>query len=75
MKIHDLKSITIWNDSFQYFYTRERNDRNGNPRYRVYIIDPDAPAVHETIFKCYESQIPEYVDNYIACHIGVIVPF
>ena len=75
MKTHDLKSIVIWNEQFQYFYTRERNDRNGNPRYRVYIIDPDAPAVHETIFKCYESQIPEYVDNYIACYIGVTVPF
>ena len=75
MKTHDLKSIVIWNEQFQYFYTRERNDRNGHPRYRVYIIDPDAPAVHETIFKCYESQIPEYVDNYIACYIGVTVPF
>ena len=75
MKIHDLKSRVIWGDEFQYFYTRERNDRNGNPRYRVYIIDPDAPAVHETIFKCYESQIPERVETFIETNIGVTVAF
>ena len=75
MKIYDLNKIIVNYETVSYFYKKEKNDINGNPRFRVYIIDPDAPAVHETIFKCYESQIPEYVDNYIACHIGVIVPF
>ena len=44
MKIHDLKSVIIGGCEFNYFYTREKNGVNGNPRYRVYIIDPDGPA-------------------------------
>lgn len=75
MKIHDLKSVIIGGCEFNYFYTREKNDVNGNPRYRVYIIDPDGPAVHETIFKCYESQIPERITAFIEFNIGVAVPF
>lgn len=75
MKIHDLKNVVIGGCEFTYFYTKEKNDINGNTRYRVYIIDPDGPAVHETIFKCYESQIPERVTAYIEFTIGVTVPF
>ena len=44
-----------------YFYTKEKNDSNGNPRYKLYIIDPDAPAVYEILFNGYESQINDYV--------------
>ena len=65
MKKHDLNSVTICGLRFEYFYTREKNDINGNPRYRVYIIDPDGPTAYETIFKCYESQIPERVTAFI----------
>lgn len=75
MKIHNLKSAVIDGDIFSYFYTRERNDQNGNPRYRVYIIDPDGPAAYETIFKCYESQISERVKAFILDNIGISVPF
>ena len=75
MKIHYLNSVVIGGELFQYFYTRERNDVNGNTRHRVYIIDPDGPAVHETIFKCYESQLAERVTAYIEYNIGVTVPF
>jgi hypothetical protein len=75
MKIHDLKSIVIGCNEYSYFYLRERNDSNGNPRYKVYIIDPDGAAVHETIFKCYESQIPDRVSAFIEFNIGVTIPF
>ena len=64
-KYHDLKTIVCDNIAIHYFYIREKNDINGNPRFRVYIIDPDAPAIVETIFKCYESQIKNQVEHFI----------
>lgn len=64
-KVHDLKQITVNNNKYQYFYTREKNDINGNPRWRVYIIDNDAPAVYEQIFKCYDGQIAGRVASFI----------
>lgn len=54
-KIHDLKTVYIDCVAVQYFYTRDKNDVNGNPRFRVYIIDPEAPAVYETIIRTYGS--------------------
>ena len=75
MKIHDLHSVVINGNRFYYFYIREKNDINGNPRYKVYITDPDAPAVYETIFKCYQSQIPERVTAFVETAAGVVVPF
>ena len=65
LKMHDLNSIVIDGNRFYYFYTREKNDIKGNPRYKVYITDPDAPAVYETVFKCYRSQIPERVTAFV----------
>jgi len=65
MKIHDLKTIVIDHEAINYFYTREKNDRNGNPRYRVFAIDPEAPAVYEFITKTYEPLIHEAVKNYV----------
>lgn len=65
IKFHDLKTVIVENESalesVSFFYLREKNDINGNPRYRVYIMDPESAAVYETIFKCYESQIAERV--------------
>ena len=75
LKTHDLKTAIIGGCQFQYFYLREHNDHNGNPRYKVYIVDPDGAAVHERIFKCYESQIQTQVESYIEFNIGVTVPF
>jgi hypothetical protein len=63
MKLHDLKSTIIDHVEIRYFYTREKNDINGNPRFRVYIIDPETPTVYEKIFRCYDSQIPEYIER------------
>ena len=65
MKKYDLHTVVIDGSSYSYFYTRERNDMNGNARYRVRIIDPGAHAVYEKIIKCYESLILEYIKNFI----------
>lgn len=75
MKTYDLKSVVIACNEYSFFYQREKNDINGNPRFRVYIIDSDGPAVYEKIFKCYESQIPERVENFIESEIGIALPF
>ena len=64
-KTHDLKTVVVNHIAFNYFYTREKNDVNGNPRYRVYIIDPDGPAVYERVFKTYsvEDSIKNYLER------------
>ena len=63
MKIYDLNKIIVNYETVSYFYKKEKNDINGNPRFRVYIIDPDG-AVYESIFKCYEGQIKERVSTF-----------
>ena len=65
MKLHDLKTVVINHIAFNYFYTREKNDINGNPRFRVYIMDPDGAAVYEKILKIYEGLIPEAVKRFL----------
>lgn len=64
-KIHDLKTIVLDHIAINYFYTREKCDVYGNPRFRVFIIDPDGPAVYETIFKTYEGLIADHVKAFI----------
>lgn len=64
-KIHDLKSVVVNHQEIKYFYLREKCDTFGNPRFRVYIIDPDGCAVYETIFKTYEGLIKDHVKNFI----------
>ena len=61
MTNHNLKTVIVNHIAIDYFYTKEKKDVNGNSRYRVYIIDPEAPAVYEKIFKCYEIEISERV--------------
>lgn len=65
MKTHDIKTVIINNIEYNYFYIREKNDRNGNPRYRVFITDPDALAVYEVIAKTYDGLIKEWVVKFI----------
>lgn len=67
LKTHILQTIIIDHIAINYFCTREKNDINGNPRYRVFIIDPDGKAVYERIFKTYcpESSIKNYIENYL----------
>ena len=64
-KIHDLKTVVINHIAIDYFYIREKNDANGNPRYRVYIIDPDGPAVYEKVVKTYEGLIKNHVIEFV----------
>lgn len=64
-KAHDLHTIIINHTEIRYFYTREKRDRNGNSRFRVYIIDPEANAVYERIFTTYEGIIEDCVCNFI----------
>ena len=65
IKTHDLKTIVSDGIAINYFSTREKNDINGNPRFKVFIIDPDTSAIYETIFKGYDSQIKNHVINFI----------
>ena len=64
-KHYDLKTVVSDHIAINYFYIREKNDANGNPRFRVYIMDPDAPAVYETIFKTYEGLIAAHVLSFV----------
>ena len=64
VKIHTWHTTTVNNENISYFYKREKNDVNGNPRYRVFIIDWDS-IVYETIFKCYDYYIEEKVISFV----------
>ena len=61
MKTHNLKTIVIDSVRYTYFYRREKNDVNGNARYRLWFIDPNAAAVYEKIVQCYECQLEDYI--------------
>ena len=74
-KIHNLKSVVIDGNVFSFFYIRIQCDQCGNSRFRVFIIDPDGPAVHETIFKCQQFQIPDRAKAFILDEIGIAIPF
>lgn len=75
LKTHNLKTIRANYETISYFYIREKCDACGNSRFRVYILDSDAPAVYETIFKCQEFQIADRVRDHVENQIGVSVPF
>ena len=74
-KVHNLKSVVIDDNVFPFFYIRIQCDQCGNSRFRVFITDPDGPAVHETIYKCQEFQIPAMAKEFILKEIGVAMPF
>ena len=65
MKIHSLKTIIVNGMAINYFYAKEKHDKNGNARFRVYVMDPDGAAVYETICKTYESLICDHVRNFV----------
>lgn len=66
LKIHDVKTAVFDGRRVQYFWKREKNTINGAPRYRVYIIDNDAPAVYETIITDYRGVTAETIERIIA---------
>lgn len=61
LKMYDLKTTQANYETVSFFYMREKNDVNGNARYRVFFLDTETQTVYETILKCYENQIPERV--------------
>lgn len=65
-KIHELKSVVANGWRVDYFAVREKNDRNGNPRYRVWIIDES--SVIERIFCSYnlEDSIISFIERGLA---------
>lgn len=70
IKFNKLHTVIVDNYEITYFYKKEKRDINGNSRFRVYIIDPDAPEIVETIFKCYESQIATQVKQFTEAAIN-----
>lgn len=75
IKKHALNTVTANYEPVSFFYIREKNDVNGNPRYRVYIIDPEVSRVYEIMLKCYDFQIADRVRDHIENQIGVNIPF
>lgn len=65
VKMHDLKTTIANYETVSFFYIRMKNDINGNPRFRVFILDNETPHVYETVFQCYESQLREYVAVFV----------
>lgn len=65
IKYHDLKTVIIDGQPFNYFYKREKNDINGNPRFRVYMFCNSGDLVIERVFKTYESLIPKQIKTLI----------
>ena len=65
MKMHEMKTAVINGSYVNYFYTKEKHDTNGNSRFRVYIMDPDASAVYEILCKTYETFIADHVRKFI----------
>lgn len=70
IKFNKLHTVIVDHHEIKYFYKKEKRDINGNARFRVYIIDPDAPEIVETIFKCYESQIESQVKRFTEAAIN-----
>ncbi len=66
MKMHELKSVIANGWRVDYFAVREKNDVNGNPRFRVWIIDES--SVIERVFKTYnlEDSIINFIEKGIA---------
>ena len=63
IKIHNLETIIVDEIFFNYFYHRETNDRYGNPRYRVFLINPKTCMVTEKLANTYN--IDDWVRSFI----------
>ena len=65
IKKHELKTITANYECVSFFYVREKASKNGISRFRVFILDSETPHAYETIFQCYEFQIPARVRDFV----------
>lgn len=65
MKTHDLKTTRANHENVSFFYHREKNDRNGNSRFRVFFLDAETSTVYETILRCYEFEIAARITRMI----------
>lgn len=65
IKTHDLKTTKANHETISFFYQREKNDRNGNSRFRVFFLDAETSTVYETILRCYEFEIAERITRII----------
>lgn len=75
IKKYELHYTSANYETIPFFYIREKSGKTGAARFRVFIIDSETSAVYETIFQCYEFQIPQRVTDHIETHIGVNIPF
>ena len=75
MKSYKLKSVVIDGQEYQYFYFVEKYYANGDGKYRVFIMDPDGPAVYETVIKDYITLLEYRVKELLTTQIGIAVPF
>lgn len=62
-KLYNLETIVTDDTTFHYFYYRERNDRNGNSQYRVFIINPSTNKVTAKLAHTYD--VKDWVRSYI----------
>lgn len=53
VKTHYVNGVIVDYEKYNFFYTREKCNANGHPRYKVFIIDPNGGVVHETILTTY----------------------
>lgn len=65
IKTHELKTTKANHETISFFYQREKNDRNGNSRFRVFFLDTETATVYETILRCYEFEIAQRVTSII----------
>ena len=65
MKTYDLKTTMANHETISFFYQREKNDINGNSRFRVFFLDVETSTVYETILRCYEFEIAERITKII----------
>lgn len=62
-KFYSLETIVTDKITIHYFYYRESNDRNGNSRYSVFIINPTTNEVTVKLVQTYD--VTDWVRSYI----------
>jgi hypothetical protein len=75
MRTHDLKSVVINGNEYKWFYYLEKVLPSGKSRCQVFILDPDGPAVYQTVIRSYLCVLHIDVKHYIEYKMGVTIPF